>query len=129
MRWSLLRGILGAFVGYVISTLFCTVNKPLPFMSPAFGASVFTLLIAAFGAWVSYRGGSVARWAGGTATLLGLAGFAYGVVAASHGDLIIGMLVGLYVPGPFGAIVGAVIGAIIGLVRERRSAKTFGRAA
>ncbi len=53
-------------------------------------------------------------------TVLGLAGFAYGVIAASHGDVIMGILVGPYVPGPFGAIVGGVIGAIIGLVREKR---------
>jgi hypothetical protein len=130
MRRSPVRGVLGAFAGYVVSKLFCTLITPMPFLPPELGTSVFTLLVAAFGAWAGYRGGPVARWSAATATLLGLAGFAYGVVAvASRGDLSLGVLVGLYGPGPFGAMVGALIGAVIGFVREKRSAKKLRPAA
>ena len=109
--------------GYVVSKLFCTIISPIPYMPPQLGARVFIALVTAFGAWVGYRGGPVARWSGCMAALLGLSGFAYGVAVASQGDLTLGVLVGLYVPGPFGAIVGGIIGAVVGLIRERRLRK------
>ena len=68
------------------------------------------------------EGGMVARWAIGTAAVLGSISFLGGFVGpiVVRPDLPQGPLLGIFITGPLGTTAGLVIGLVIGLVLQRQ---------
>ena len=130
MQRLFLNQVFGALVGFGIGVLAWTGVGFFGLDLPRVCSLAFYLLGAACGACVSGYGGSVARWCAGMAAGVGAIGFALGFV----GPLLLqpdspqGPLLGIFVTGPFGAIIGALLGLVIGVVRQPRQPEVNGRA-
>jgi hypothetical protein len=121
MSRSITSGIFGALAGFTVSFLAWTGLAFFGLEPPRVGFYIFTVAGAALGGWAGSHGGSVARWCGGLILLVGLLGFAagfFGALLMQHDSPQGPLLFGIFVTGPYGAIIGAGIGAVIGAIRE-----------
>ncbi len=124
--------LIGCFCGFIVGVLAWTgLAGLLPISAEAVRfLSVVCYLIGAIAGgllgalWArpAQQGGTVARWAVGTAAVVGgiafLAGFAGPMIVRP--DLPQGPLLGIFFTGPLGAIAGLVIGLVIGLVLQQK---------
>ncbi len=122
MGRSIASGILGALAAVAVTILAWTGQALFDLEIPRIGFYVVTLLGAAFGGWAGSRGGSVTRWTGGLALLVGAIGFAGGFFGPLlfQKDSPQGPLFGIFATGPYGAILGAIIGLVIAVIRQRQ---------
>ena len=118
----------GAMIGLAIGVLSWTGLAFLRVIPPRTGFYAWTLAMGAFGGWIGRKGGPVTRWTGGMAALFGAVGFACGFFGPLllTPDSNMGPLLGIFLTGPWGAIVGAVVGLELGLIRQRWATQAAG---
>src|SRR5437763_6806069 len=116
MRWAQVGGLAGFAIGFMSSFSLALVDVRLGGYASLLGGA----LGAAFGGWVGWHGGPLARWCGGTAAVVGGIAFSAGffLPILLHPNSPQGPLLGIFFPGPLGPVAGALLGLIIGAVRE-----------
>ena len=128
MTWDWRGAILGALIGFGLGVFTC-VGLAIVGQELSLGGRWALDLGIAFdggllGVWLRQpagRGGRIARWSLGSASVVG----GVGVLAGFVGPLVwrpdssLGPLLGIFVTGPFGFLAGAILGAFTGMVVGR----------